>query len=343
MSYYDILNVAPNASAEEIKIAHRKQAVKWHPDNNPSEEATKRMQQINEAYDVLSNPVKRLEYDNSNKRKKSSDNLSYRKKREKADSIYDQYADYVVKTEVYKKRFDAATIKHFKELINSWLQELSKEKINDQMISDVFFNIVKYIDLDDCRLSLTLSSYTRGKTLFKLYITEFKTIVESHVDEKVVVEFLTKKISEYIYESEKESFLSYNLKTRKTTDGILNLLLIHLGMVIEGSTKPIQILDALLSKLEDMIKSQYHDEFIFINRKAVNQFVRLITEWLDTIYNTDNALDILKCLKGKYNELDSASDWIINFGFNDEIKKYISDFFAHILEKSNKRTRENTI
>ena len=341
MSYYDILNVAPNASAEEIKIAHRKQAVKWHPDNNPSEEATKRMQQINEAYDVLSNPVKRLEYDNSNKCKKSSDNLSYRKKREKADSIYDQYADYVVKTVVYKKRFDAATIKHLKELINSWLKELSKEKINDQMISDVFFNIVKYIDLDDRRLFLTLSSYTRDKTLFELYITEFKTIVKSHVDEKVVVEFLTKKISEYIYESEKESFLSYNLKERKTTDGILNLLLIHLGMVIEGSTKPIQILDALLSKLEDMIKSQYHD--VFINRKAVNQFVSLITECLDAIYNTDNALDILECLKGKYNELDSASDWIINFGFNDEIKKHISDFFTHILEKSNKRTRENTV
>lgn len=56
---YKILGVSRDASDEEIKQAYRRLAKKYHPDLNPGdEEAAKKMQQVNEAYDQIKNPQK---------------------------------------------------------------------------------------------------------------------------------------------------------------------------------------------------------------------------------------------------------------------------------------------
>ena len=56
---YQILGVDRNASDEEIKRADRKLAKKYHPDANPGDEyAAKKMQEINDAYDLIKNPQK---------------------------------------------------------------------------------------------------------------------------------------------------------------------------------------------------------------------------------------------------------------------------------------------
>src|SRR6201987_4828381 len=62
--YYKTLGVERRASEAEIKSAYRKLARKHHPDVNPNnKEAETRFKQINEAYQVLSDPGKRKKYD----------------------------------------------------------------------------------------------------------------------------------------------------------------------------------------------------------------------------------------------------------------------------------------
>lgn len=61
--YYKILGVERDASEAEIKRAYRSLALKYHPDKNPSSDATTRFKEINEAYEVLGDPQKRSKYD----------------------------------------------------------------------------------------------------------------------------------------------------------------------------------------------------------------------------------------------------------------------------------------
>jgi len=62
--YYQILGVARSASADEIRSAYRKLALKYHPDRNPGDkQAEEKFKEMNEAYQVLSDPQKRGRYD----------------------------------------------------------------------------------------------------------------------------------------------------------------------------------------------------------------------------------------------------------------------------------------
>ncbi|MDE5707298.1 MAG: molecular chaperone DnaJ [Alistipes sp.] len=62
--YYEVLGVAKNANADEIKKAYRKAAIQFHPDKNPGDAAAEeKFKEAAEAYDVLSNPEKRARYD----------------------------------------------------------------------------------------------------------------------------------------------------------------------------------------------------------------------------------------------------------------------------------------
>ncbi len=61
--YYEVLGVERGADDAAIKRAFRKQAQQWHPDVNTEPEAQARFKEINEAYQVLSDPNRRQAYD----------------------------------------------------------------------------------------------------------------------------------------------------------------------------------------------------------------------------------------------------------------------------------------
>ncbi len=65
MKYYKILKVPYTATDADIKRAYKRMAKQWHPDTNPGSKvtATRRFQEIAEAYSILGNPVKRGRYD----------------------------------------------------------------------------------------------------------------------------------------------------------------------------------------------------------------------------------------------------------------------------------------
>lgn len=67
MNYYKILHVFQNANPDEIKSSYKKLVKKYHPDLYKGDKnfAEQKIKEINEAYDVLSNPEKKLAYDES--------------------------------------------------------------------------------------------------------------------------------------------------------------------------------------------------------------------------------------------------------------------------------------
>ena len=63
-SYYDTLGISKDANESDIKKAFRTMSLKYHPDRNPGEDTTEKFQKINEAYETLSDPEKKHQYDN---------------------------------------------------------------------------------------------------------------------------------------------------------------------------------------------------------------------------------------------------------------------------------------
>ncbi len=61
--YYAILGILFPSTAEEINLAYRQMAKKWHPDLNPGQDVTEKMKDINEAAEILRDSIKKQRYD----------------------------------------------------------------------------------------------------------------------------------------------------------------------------------------------------------------------------------------------------------------------------------------
>ena len=73
-NYWSLLGVTPGCDPSELKSAFRKEARKWHPDLNKNDvNAEERFKLINEAYAILSDPKKRIEWENKNKKNNNTD------------------------------------------------------------------------------------------------------------------------------------------------------------------------------------------------------------------------------------------------------------------------------
>src|SRR5260370_5314795 len=62
--YYEVLSVGRGASEDELKKSYRRLAIQHHPDRNPGDkQAEEKFKELNEAYQVLSDPERRAQYD----------------------------------------------------------------------------------------------------------------------------------------------------------------------------------------------------------------------------------------------------------------------------------------
>jgi curved DNA-binding protein len=87
VDYYKILGITKTATPKDIKNAYRKLARKFHPDLNPKDkDAKKNFQQINEANEVLSDPVKRKKYDQYGKDWKHAEEFEKSKQQQNQSS-----------------------------------------------------------------------------------------------------------------------------------------------------------------------------------------------------------------------------------------------------------------
>ena len=90
---YELLQVSRKADPEVIQAAYRKLSLKYHPDRNSCEDAKEKMQQLNSAYEVLSDPESRKQYDAQQASESSAQRAAGRGKREgKQDKRYSHQA-----------------------------------------------------------------------------------------------------------------------------------------------------------------------------------------------------------------------------------------------------------
>lgn len=93
--YYKILGIAENCTEAELKCAYRKLARKWHPDiAGNTENVVSKFKEINEAYEVLSDKVKKAEYDTINKYYNYSSEKSENKNERVTRPDFDKKTEY---------------------------------------------------------------------------------------------------------------------------------------------------------------------------------------------------------------------------------------------------------
>jgi len=95
-NYYKILNVTKNAKEDEIKKAYRSLAKQWHPDKNPNnKKAEEKFKEIAEAYDVLSDSLKRKKFDDFINVSTTKTNYSYKKAKDFSEEAYEtEFSDF---------------------------------------------------------------------------------------------------------------------------------------------------------------------------------------------------------------------------------------------------------
>lgn len=131
-SYYEILGIQKTATQDEIKTAYRSLVKCYHPDVNPAANAATMFRLIQEAYETLSDPQKRSNYDRGNSSSQST-STSYSEPQEQPERSY--WEDFDFKKEYERQQRERAA--QYAEYVNS---EEYRKYASRFHISDAFYN-----------------------------------------------------------------------------------------------------------------------------------------------------------------------------------------------------------
>jgi DnaJ-class molecular chaperone len=133
---YDVLDININSDNEEIKKAYRKKAVKWHPDKNRDKKklAEEKFKEISFAYQILSNPNKRKEYDRMNINRKNDlfdliKSISNNHISEKIVSFFYKN-EYEFKRDINQMDFNIIMLKMKNKIIKSSIGDIFSHFVN---------------------------------------------------------------------------------------------------------------------------------------------------------------------------------------------------------------------
>lgn len=156
VDYYSILEISIDATAEEVKAAYKKQALKWHPDRNVGNDTTIRMQLINEAHLILKDTEARQRYNVEYLRYKEHQRQTYQnqeqqrererqkqsynaeqKEREKQSEKSSNEEQH--KGKQYSETFEDDSYEVYDETLNKWMFNAKKQAVNlaKQTIEDI--------------------------------------------------------------------------------------------------------------------------------------------------------------------------------------------------------------
>lgn len=206
MTYYEFLGVSFSATQEEIKNAYRRMAKKYHPDINLQADALIMMQQINEAYETLSDLEKRKAYDlkikgTTDNRQENEAYKSYTKTREESEVDLDDYLkDYLFKRRNLDILFEFYTYK--KAATSLLYYAFSRPTLKDIAEEEALLLNIKDV------LNQLLSDYSNPITVLEYFFNEFiKTFTQVAFNEQVHVkdyelqiklDFIKNEINQYL-------------------------------------------------------------------------------------------------------------------------------------------------
>ena len=127
--YYAILQIHQDATIEAIKVAYKKQALRWHPDKNPGMDTTVQMQEINEAYLILKDEDARRRYDAAylrfNEYKRAQQQSTKTKEQEKTTTkeTSSDTRDFDIEDDVLKRWMNNAS-EQAKEMVAQMLRDI---------------------------------------------------------------------------------------------------------------------------------------------------------------------------------------------------------------------------
>ena len=226
--YYYILGLKKEATIEDVKKAYRKLSLKFHPDkNNGDEFFSNRFKEIQEAYETLSNSLKRTKYDNQFKSKYEQ---PYSNSRFNFDPVIEYF-------QVNKQSFE------FNEVIKFSWKTINADKVNIKpfgFVNPIDQKTYKIKDFKKPNLNFELiaENTNTGRYTKQTITLNNRTYQELYIHFKKIFEYENGNYSGYNYKKETNS--NATIGEFKTDKGIIKVVLNFKGAIPAMNNKVFQ-------------------------------------------------------------------------------------------------------